>query len=89
MDFIAENPDGWVIDGNYRNMVGDITWEAATDIIWLDYPIYIVLWRLLFRTIDRVRSGVNLWDKEGCIETWQQQFFSRDSLLFGPSSFCV
>jgi len=65
-------------------MVGDITWEAETDIIWLDYPIYIVLWRLFFRTINRVWSGVNLWDKEGCTETWQQQFFSRDSLLFGP-----
>jgi hypothetical protein len=59
-----------------------MTWEAATDIIWLDYPIYIVLWRLWFRTIERIRSGVKLWGMEGCVETWQSQFLSRDSLLY-------
>lgn len=33
-EFIASNPNGWIIDGNYRKVVGDITWKAATDIVW-------------------------------------------------------
>lgn len=60
----------------------DLTWSSATDIIWLDYPIYIVLWRLLWRSIARIRSGVELWDKEGCVETWRGTFLSWDSLLY-------
>jgi hypothetical protein len=83
-DFVTANPDGWVIDGNYRNQVSDITWDNASDIIWLDYPIYIPLWRLLFRTLWRITYGVKLWGKNGCVETWKSQFFSRDSLLFVP-----
>lgn len=70
MDFIAENPDGWIINENYRNMIDDIIWEAAIDIIWLDYSIYIILWRMFFRIIDRIRNDINLWDKEDCIEIW-------------------
>jgi hypothetical protein len=81
-EFIEANPEGWIIDGNYQRMVGDITWHSATDIIWLDYPIFVVLWRLWFRTIARIRSAERLWGMDGCIETWQHQFFSWDSLLF-------
>lgn len=83
-EFLGANSEGWIIDGNYQNMVADITWNSATDIIWLDYPIFVVLWRLLFRTIRRIRSGEKLWGMEGCIETWRSQFFSSDSLLFIP-----
>ena len=81
-EFISLHPDGWVIDGNYRRKVGDISWAAATDIVWLDYPIYVVLWRLLFRTLGRITGRVELWGMEGCVETWQSQFFSWDSLLY-------
>ena len=82
LDFVAANPHGWVIDGNYTKTVRDITWASASDIIWLDFPIFVVLWRLWFRTIERIRSGVKLWGMEGCVETWQVQFFSRKSLLY-------
>jgi hypothetical protein len=81
--FLSENTHGWVIDGNYSNKVTDMTWDAATDIVWLDYPIYIVLWRLFLRTLWRIVTGVKLWDMDGCVETWRAQFFSRKSLLYG------
>ena len=77
-----DNPHGWIIDGNYRSDLGHITWSAATDILWLDYPIYVVLWRLWFRTIGRIRGGEKLWGLDGCVETWQSQFFSYNSLLY-------
>jgi len=84
LEFLDANPEGWIIDGNYQSIVADITWHSATDIIWLDYPIFVVLWRLWFRTIKRIRSGETLWGMDGCVETWRGQFFSRDSLLFIP-----
>ena len=80
-EFIDAHSDGWIIDGNYQNKVADITWHSATDIIWLDYPIFVVLWRLWFRTIERIQSGVELWGIKGCVETWRSQFLSRHSLL--------
>jgi|SRR5579862_3158386 len=84
VQFIESNQNGWIIDGNYRNILGHITWGAASDIVWLDYPIYVVLWRLWFRTIGRIRSSEKLWGLEGCVETWQSQFLSKDSLLYVP-----
>ena len=37
-EFLGANSEGWIIDGNYQNMVADITWNSATDIIWLITP---------------------------------------------------
>ncbi len=43
----------WVVDGNYR-IVRNIIWPLADTFIWLDYPLYIILYRLTIRTFDRV-----------------------------------
>jgi adenylate kinase family enzyme len=45
--------DEWIIDGNYE-AVRDIVWVRAQSLIWLDYPLSTVLWRLLRRTIGRL-----------------------------------
>jgi adenylate kinase family enzyme len=51
-------PDGaWLVDGNYRSFA-DLTWSRAELIVWLDYPLLFVLWRLLLRSIRRI------WTKE-------------------------
>lgn len=42
----------WVVAGNYHQ-VRDIVWPRAQLILWLDYPLSIVFWRLLTRTIRR------------------------------------
>jgi len=46
----------WIIDGNYET-VRDIVWVRAQTLIWLDYPLRLVLWRLLKRTIHRLLTG--------------------------------
>jgi adenylate kinase family enzyme len=47
-------PDGeWIVDGNYRAFA-DITWAHAELIIWLDYSILFVLWRLFLRSVQRI-----------------------------------
>lgn len=46
--------DRWVTDGNKR-AVRDLVWPRADTIIWLDYPVYLSLWRLAKRA--RIRTS--------------------------------
>ena len=74
----ALSETNWVADGNY-NIVRDIVWGKATQIIWLDYCISLVLWRLLKRTLKRGLLRQKLWN--GNRENILQHFFTRDSLF--------
>jgi adenylate kinase family enzyme len=44
--------DSWVIDGNYAD-VQDLTWIRAQVLVWIDFGLPTVLWRLLRRTFRR------------------------------------
>lgn len=68
----------WTVGGNY-GMARDLIWARADTLIWLDYPLPFVLWRLLRRTLRRIVTREELW--AGNRETWRAQFFSRDSLF--------
>ncbi len=68
----------WVTDGNYSGL-RDLVWGQAEALVWLDYPLPLVLWRLLKRTYQRVTSQELLWGKNR--ETWRSALFSRDSLF--------
>ena len=70
--------DSWVADGNY-GFTRDIVWPRATMLVWLDYPIYVVMWRLFWRTIRRGVLRQELWN--GNREKLWWHFFSRRSLL--------
>lgn len=69
----------WVVDGNYRQ-ARDTIWEKADTVVWLDYPIGLVIWWLLRRSIRRAVSQELLWGRNR--ETLGKLFFSTDSLLF-------
>jgi hypothetical protein len=45
----------WVTDGNKR-AVRDLVWPWADTIIWLDYPVYVSLWRLAKRARTRTSA---------------------------------
>ena len=47
--------DRWVTDGNKRT-VRDLVWPRADTIIWLDYPVYVSLWRLGKRARTRTSA---------------------------------
>jgi adenylate kinase family enzyme len=66
------------VDGNYH-IIRDLVWPRADTIIWLDYPLPLILWRLSRRTIWRITRQPELWN--GNRETWRGTFFSRDSLF--------
>lgn len=67
----------WVVDGNY-NKARDIVWSRAETIVWLDYPLPVILRRLLVRTARRIATREELWN--GNRERLATQF-TKDSLF--------
>lgn len=67
----------WTADGNY-SAVRDIVWGRADTLVWLDYALGVILWRLVGRTMRRVALREKLWS--GNRETLAAQL-SRDSII--------
>jgi len=74
---IAHN-DAWVVDGNY-GFLRDILWPRAEVLVWLDYPLALIIWRLWWRTWRRILKQEILWGTN--TERLAEQFFSKDSLF--------
>jgi len=68
----------WVIDGSYGK-ARDLVWSRADTVVWLDPPFGLMLWRIVRRTVGRVRSGERLWGIQQ--ETLRGSFLSWDSVL--------
>jgi adenylate kinase family enzyme len=58
----ATEGDGWISDGTYHQLIGDLVLERAETIAWLDLPVPLVLWRLARRSYVRRRDRVELWN---------------------------
>jgi adenylate kinase family enzyme len=72
-------PDGaWVVDGNY-DRVRDISWGRADTVLWLDYPLPLVFWRLARRTVRRGLTRAELYN--GNRESLWRNLFTRESLF--------
>lgn len=69
----------WVMDGNYSRL-RDYKWSAADTIIWLDYPRWLVYWRIVMRTLRRVFTREELWS--GNQERLRTSFFSKHSVIY-------
>lgn len=76
----ATLPKAWVAAGNY-SVVRDILWNKAEVIIWLDYPLPIVFWRLLIRTLRRTITQEELWNGNRESFWTHFKFWSEDSLF--------
>ena len=72
--------DAWVADGGY-DAVRDITWARADTIVWLDYPLPLVLGRWAARTIRRIRTREEFWPGTGNRESLRNAF-RRDGLFW-------
>jgi adenylate kinase family enzyme len=73
-----KNTKGWVIHGNY-NKVRNFTWQDATDVIWLDYPKWLVMYRVIKRSILRILKNESLWSENK--ETFYKTFMTKDSII--------
>jgi adenylate kinase family enzyme len=58
-EFVSKS--NWVIDGNYSRL-RQIMDVRVTHLIWLDYPRWFVMLRLIRRTLWRVISRKKLWN---------------------------
>ena len=70
--------DRWVVDGNYSK-IRDIVWSQADTVVFLDYPFWLVMGRLLQRTLRRSLKQEELWN--GNRESIYKSFLSQDSIL--------
>ena len=76
---VALGGDGWVVDGNYGSRLGTSVIEQADEVVWLDLPLPTSFWRLLCRTVRRVRTRELIWGTNR--ESLRQAFLSRNSIL--------
>jgi len=74
----AVSGEVWVVDGNYSK-ARDLVWPRASAIVWLDFSLPVILWRLLRRTIARTLTQEELWS--GNRERARTAFLSGDSLF--------
>ena len=75
----ATQAEKWIVAGNYH-VVRDLIWPRAEAVLWLDYPLTIVLGQLTRRTFQRWWSQELLWgtNRE---PLWKHlKFWSTDSL---------
>jgi len=70
----------WVVAGNYH-VVRDLIWPKAEAIIWLDYPLPLLFWRLLTRTIRRWVTREELWNGNREKLWWHFKLWSEESLF--------
>lgn len=57
----ATEGDGWVSDGTYHQLIGELVLERAQTVVWLDLPVRLLMWRLVRRSYVRKRDDVELW----------------------------
>jgi adenylate kinase family enzyme len=69
--------DAWVIDGNYAK-IRDLVMERCDTVVWLDYPLPVVLRRLTRRILRRGIRREVLWN--GNREQIWRHFLTKDSL---------
>ncbi|KAK8142145.1 Acyl-CoA synthetase member 2 mitochondrial [Beauveria asiatica] len=48
---LVESNDEWILDGNHWVQLKDVSYNKATDIIWIDTPLPLTLWRVITRTV--------------------------------------
>jgi adenylate kinase family enzyme len=71
--------EGWTVDGNY-SQVRDIVWPRADTVVWLDYSLPLMLWRLTRRTFGRAILKEEVW--HGNKESLRTHLFTKDSLYW-------
>ncbi|PQJ78531.1 AAA family ATPase [Polaribacter porphyrae] len=79
-DVIAETEKHkeWIVSGSYQSLLKDTIWQEATLIVWLDYPLSLILRRYFIRTYRRI-----VLKEKCCGENYEtlSKTFSKESLF--------
>jgi len=70
--------DGWVLDGNFEEQRHAL-WARADTLIWLDYNLATVLYRLTLRNVGWFLRGTTVWSRNR-MSFWQLISSLRHSL---------
>ena len=70
----------WVVAGNY-SITRPITWPRAEAVIWLDYSLWVIFWRLFRRTWNRIAFREELWNSNRERLSTQLKIWSEESLF--------
>ncbi|MEM6380182.1 MAG: AAA family ATPase [Bacteroidota bacterium] len=75
---VIDNQKEWVVSGSYQSIFKDSLWKQAFTIVWLDYPLHVILQRYIKRTFRRV-----VYKEPCCGENYETlgRTFSKDSLF--------
>jgi adenylate kinase family enzyme len=74
---LASAPRGWVVDGSYHGKLGDLVFAQADTAVLLHPRYATVLWRSLHRTVRRLITGEELWNRN---RERLRNVFSRNSI---------
>lgn len=84
----AFSRESWVVDGNHPD-VRDLVWRQADTIIWLDYPLPLVMSRLIRRTLQRRRTKEELWNGNQERPLLQHLFSKKSIFLWSLQTYPV
>ncbi|MEV0928558.1 adenylate kinase [Streptomyces spongiicola] len=70
--------DGWIVEGNFSKLA-DVVWHRADTLIWLDFPLPLILYRIVRRSLRQLTGREN--SAQARRLTWSKAFFARRSLL--------
>ena len=51
----------WIVAGSYARFSQRVFWPRLETVIWLDLPMYLLIWRVLMRSWVRWRTKELLW----------------------------
>ncbi|WP_405392522.1 adenylate kinase [Streptomyces sp. NBC_01102] len=69
---------GWIVEGNYSKLA-DIVWHRADTLVWLDFPLPLILYRIVRRSLRQLAGHED--SAQARRLTWATAFFARRSLL--------
>ena len=75
----ATTDDAWVVAGNYSIQSTKTFWPRLDSVVWLDYPLPLILRRVVTRSYRRWRTNELLWGTNR--ERFWDHFYRRDSLI--------
>jgi adenylate kinase family enzyme len=54
--------DRWITEDQYQTCIGDLLWDCADTVLWLDLPRRVVMWRVTTRTLVRMVLRTKLFN---------------------------
>lgn len=61
--------EAWVCEDQYQTFLGELLWERADTVVWLDLERPVIMRRVIVRTFSRLLRRVELWN--GNRERWR------------------